>query len=193
MEHINDNIELEQMREQLSVLKGKLDKEMIVNDRMMRKIMRQKVKSIKRYSWTIRTIILLGIPYCTWCFMYLLRMSVWFTLVTDIFMIIALVYTYFMHRGINEKELMEGDLIEVRSKMLRMKHMQANWLKFGIPFIILWLAWFVIENMNVADAQYILIGGGVGGVIGGIIGTMNYRKTRRMATEIIKQIEELNE
>ena len=193
MEHINDNIELEQMREQLSVLKSKLDKEMIINDRMMRKIMRQKVKSIRRYAWTIGIVILLAIPYCTWCTGYLLQLSIWFTLFTDIFMTIALVYTYFMHKGITANELMEGDLIEVRSKMLRMKRMQANWLKFSIPFLILWLTWFVIENMKAADARYLFIGGVVGGVIGGIIGVMNYRKIRRMATEVIKQIEEINE
>ena len=138
-------------------------------------------------------VILLGIPYCTWCFGYILQMSIWYTLVTDIFMTIALVYTYFMHKGITANELMEGDLIEVRSKMLRMKRMQANWLKFGIPFLILWLTWFFIENMKVADARCLFIGGAIGCVIGSIIGVTNYRKIRRMATEVIKQIEELNE
>jgi tetrahydromethanopterin S-methyltransferase subunit D len=47
--------------------------------------------------------------------------------------------------------------------------------------------------MKAADARYLFIGGIVGGVIGGIIGVMNYRKIRRMATEVIKQIEEINE
>ena len=78
-------------------------------------------------------------------------------------------------------------------KMLRMKNMQANWLKFSIPFVIIWLTWLVIENMKAADARYLFIGGVVGGVIGGIIGVTNYRKIRRMATEVIKQIEEINE
>ena len=192
MENIND-IGIEQMKEQLSMLKSKLDKEMIVNDRLMRSIMNQKMKKINRERWMISSIILLGIPYCTWCFMFILNMSLVFTIVTDIFMSIALVYTYLMHKDVKKNELMEGNLIEVSHKMIKIKRMQANWLKFSIPFVVVWLSWFVIENLNGINAKYIIIGGSVGAVIGGIIGTMSYRRTRRMATEIIKQIEELNQ
>ena len=192
MENIND-IGIEQMKEQLSMLKSKLDKEMIVNDRLMRSIMNQKMKKINRERWIISSIILLGIPYCTWCFMFLLKMSFVFTIVTDIFMLVALVYTYLMHKDVKTNELMEGNLIEVSHKMIKIKRMQANWLKFSIPFVVVWMSWFVIENMNGIDAKYIIIGGSVGAVIGACIGTMSYRRTRRMATEIIKQIEELNQ
>lgn len=192
MENIND-IGIEQMKQQLSTLKNKLDKEMIVNDRLMRSIMNQKMKKINRERWMISSIILLGIPYCTWCFMFILNMSLVFTIVTDIFMSIALVYTYLMHKDVKKNELMEGNLVEVSHKTIKIKRMQANWLKFSIPFAVVWMSWFVIENMNGINAKYIIIGGSVGAVIGGIIGTMSYRKTRKMATEIIKQIEELNQ
>jgi len=77
--------------------------------------------------------------------------------------------------------------------MIKIKRMQANWLKFSIPFVVIWMAWFVIENLNGIDAKYVIIGGSVGAVIGAIFGTMSYRRTRRMATEVIQQIEELNE
>ena len=192
MENIND-IGIEQMKQQLSTLKNKLDKEMIVNDRLMRSIMNQKMKKINRERSIIILIILMSIPYCTWCFMFILNMSLVFTIVTDIFMSVALVYTYLMHKDVKKNELMEGNLIEVSHKMIKIKRMQANWLKFSIPFVVVWLSWFVIENLNGINAKYIIIGGSVGAVIGGIIGTMSYRKTRKMATEIIKQIEELNQ
>jgi len=77
--------------------------------------------------------------------------------------------------------------------MIKIKRMQANWLKFSIPFVVIWMAWFVIENLNGIDAKYVIIGGSVGAVIGAFFGTMSYRRTRRMATEVIQQIEELNE
>jgi len=192
MENIND-IGLEQMKKQLSALKSKLDKETIVNDRLMRSIMNQKMKKINRERWIISSIILLGIPYCTWCFMFLLNMSVWFTVVTDVFMLVALIYTYLMHKDTKASELMKGNLIEVSRKMIKIKRMQANWLKFSIPFVVIWMAWFVIENLNGIDAKYVIIGGSVGAVIGAFFGTMSYRRTRRMATEVIQQIEELNE
>jgi hypothetical protein len=192
MENINTNIELEQMKEQLSVLKGKLDKEAIVNDRLMRNIMNQKVKSIKRHGRTFIILTIIFIPYCTWAFMHM-HMSVWFTAVTDIFMLIALIYDYFAYKDIKSNELMEGDLIDVKRKMINFKRKQADWLKIGIPFIILWLAWFAIENLNQADAKFVLIGGIVGGVIGACIGFKYFLKIRRMATEVIGQIEELED
>lgn len=192
MENIND-IGLEQMKEQMSMLKSKLEKETIINDRLMRSIMKQKMKRINREAWFICTIILLGIPYCTWCFMFLLKMSIAFTIVTDVFMLIALIYTYLMHKDVKTNELMKGNLIEVSRKMIKIKRMQANWLKFSIPFVVVWMSWFVSENMNGVDAKYIIIGGSVGAVVGAFLGTISYRRTRRMATEVIQQIEELNE
>lgn len=80
----NDNMELEQMKEQLSVLKSKLDKEDIVNDRLMRKVMRKKVSRLKRYTYVTYVAVIIGIPYCTWACIYLLNISLWFTLFTDL-------------------------------------------------------------------------------------------------------------
>lgn len=193
MENINANIELEEMREQLSVLKEKLEKESIVNDRMMRTIMKQKVKSIKRYTRFICILAIFAIPYCTWAFMHQMHMSVWFTAVTDIFLVLAVIYDYFIQKNIIANELMDDDLIDVKQKMISFKRKQADWLKIGIPFIVVWLGWFAFENMERADAKFIIIGGIVGAIIGSCIGIKNYMKMRRMATEVISQIEELGE
>ena len=56
MESLNENMELEQLREQLSILKRKLEKETIVNDRLMRNAMKNKAKNITRNGWIISII-----------------------------------------------------------------------------------------------------------------------------------------
>lgn len=193
MNNGNDNKTLEEMKTQLTVLRNKLDKEEIVNDRMMRTIMRKKVRRIVHHTWAIYLIILLSIPYCSWCFITMMKMPVAFTVITVLFMVTALIYTRVMNKGVNANELMEGDLIEVKRKMMRSKRMQAAWLKFSVPFIILWLAWFAFENCHRPNAGIILVGGGIGAVIGTVIGVMNYKKRRRMITEVIRQIEKLTE
>lgn len=193
MESLNENMELEQLKEQLSILKSKLEKETIVNDRLMRNAMKKNVKSINRNGWKITIIAAIAIPYCTWANKWLINMSWGFVIVTDIFLLIAIIYNYFTYQCLHAKDLMEGNLIDVSNNMLRMKRMHINWHKFSIPFLVVWLAWFVAENINVYDGKYILIGGIVGLIIGGIFGICFFRRNRRMMSEVINQIKELSE
>lgn len=190
---MNENIELEQMKEQLSVLKKKLENESILNDRLMRKAMSDKVSRINHDAVAAYVLILFAIPYCTLVFVSLLGLSWWFCGVTDLFLIIALVYTYLSHKGIRSRELLEGNLLEVSSKIARMKKMYADWLKIGIPFLVIWITWFVLEVLRHSKGEEthgILIGGAVGGVIGAILGFWKYRRIQRKAREIIEQIQE---
>jgi membrane protein YdbS with pleckstrin-like domain len=193
MEKINENIELEQMKEQLSILKKKLENESILNDRLMRKAMSEKVSKINHDAIAAYIIIFFAIPYCTWVFIYLLNLSWWFCGVTDIFLLIALIYTYISHRGIRSNEILEGNLLEVSYKIARMKKMYADWLKIGIPFLVIWIIWFVLEvlhNSKGEEAHGVLIGGAVGAVIGVVIGSWKYRRIQRKAKEVIEQIHE---
>ncbi|WP_036876311.1 hypothetical protein [Xylanibacter oryzae] len=193
MECLNENMELEQLREQLSILKSKLEKETIVNDRLMRNAMKNKAKNITRNGWIISIIAMIGIPYCTWANRYLLNMSWWFVVVTDIFFLIAIIYNYFTYKHIHANQLMEGNLVDVSSDIIRMKRMHFNWLKFSIPFMILWLSWFIVENLDAYDAKYVLIGVIFGCIIGGILGISFFRRDRRMMSEILDQIKDLTE
>ena len=51
----------------------------------------------------------------------------------------------------------------------------------------------IVERSAIGSGSIFVLGLSSSEVIGGIIGTMSYRRTRKMATEIIKQIEELNQ
>ena len=88
---------------------------------------------------------------------------------------------------------MEGNLVDVSNDIIRMKRMHFNWLKFSIPFMILWLSWFVVENLDAYDAKYVLIGVIFGCIIGGILGISFFRRNRRMMSEILDQIKDLTE
>ena len=193
MENKNENSEMEHMREQLNLLKEKLEKETIVNERLLRKAMKDTVSSLNRDAIGVAAIGLLGIPYCTFAFSLLMNVSWWFIGVTDVFFLTAVIYTYYSHKGIRAKDLMDGNLIEVSRKMVRMRHMYATWLKFSIPFITVWFAWFMYEILgnNVADGIPMAIGGVIGGIIGAFIGIRIYRRTRRRSLNVIMQIKEL--
>ena len=194
MENIN-NTELEQMKEQMNLLKEKIEKEKIVNQQLLRVAMKEKVSSLNRDAIIFVILGIVAIPYCTWVFISILNMSWWFIGVTDLFFLAAIVYTYFSHKDIKAKELMDGNLIEVSKKIMRMRRMYANWLKFSIPFVIVWFVWFLFEVLgnNVDEGTPFAIGGTVGGIIGGFIGTKMYYRTRNKTLDVIQQIKELTE
>ena len=122
MENIN-NTELEQMKEQMNLLKEKIEKEKIVNQQLLRVAMKEKVSSLNRDAIIFVILGIVAIPYCTWVFISILNMSWWFIGVTDLFFLAAIVYTYFSHKDIKAKELMDGNLIEVSKKIMRMRRM----------------------------------------------------------------------
>ena len=74
-----------------------------------------------------------------------------------------------------------------------MRHLGSLWLRFSIPFMVIWFAWFIFEALkqNVEEARGLVYGGVVGGIIGAIISTINYRKKRKKTQEILLQIKEL--
>lgn len=184
--------ELDMMKKQLEVLKDKLDKETIINEQLMRKAMKDKVSKLHKEAIIIACVALFGIPYCTWVFSFM-HMSYLFIGVTDVFLAIAIVYTFFTHKGLKANDLLNGNLVDVSYKITKMRHLESAWLRFSIPFITCWFAWFIFELMkqNGDEAKGMAIGGAVGGVIGAIIGTIKYRKRRKKSQEILLQIKEL--
>ena len=190
----NNDFELENMREQLSTLKNKLNKQEIVNDHFIRHSMKSTAGNINRtYIWLIILSVVM-VPYGYWVFVVLSNFSVAFWIATSIFMLVCGGATYYNKRNLTDSNLMTNNLIEVGRRMARAKKFDADWLFFGIPALILWLAWFFYEvyKQNHDLLMHPLFWAGcVGGIIGTIIGFSIHFKTQRQYQEIIDQIEDL--
>ena len=59
---MNENFDLENMRQQMTTLKNKLNPQEIVNDRLIRRSMRNEVNTIARRYYIIRALGLFMIP-----------------------------------------------------------------------------------------------------------------------------------
>jgi len=189
---MNNNFELDSMRQQMDTLKKKLDEQEIVNDKLIHNSMRRNAHFISlRYYITI-VIGLLMIPYSYWCFIKTIGLSQAFWIGTSVFMLICVVATYYNCRNLNNFDLTKSNLLNVSKRMARAKKFDSNWLFFGIPAVILWFAWLVYEVYQISTASTILlIAGFIGVIIGAIIGFSLYFKTQRKYQEIIDQIEDL--
>ena len=182
------------MRQQMTTLKNKLNQQEIVNDRLMRRSMRNEVSKITRRYYIIVALSVFMVPYGYWCFVELSGLSIPFWIVTSIFMLICGGATFYNSRKISDPELMSHSLVEARKKVASAKKFEYNWLLFGIPAVILWLCWFLYDvyQMN-GESIYngLFLGGCIGGIIGAIIGINIHFRTQRQYQDIIDQIEDL--
>ena len=192
---MNENFDLENMRQQMTTLKNKLNQQEIVNDRLIRRSMRNEVNTITRRYNIIMILAVFMIPYFYWVFVKLLSFSMAFWIGSSIFMLICAVATFYNTRKISDPDMMSHSLVEARKRVASAKKFDADWLKFGIPAVILWFAWFVYEiylqNHDLANGLF--WGGCVGGIIGAICGMKFHFKTQRQYQDVSDQIEDLTQ
>ncbi len=186
--------ELEQMREQITLLRSKLDKETIINERLLRRAMHDKVRGITRDNRVLIIIGTLFIPYVLIVFDYL-GMSLWFSIATALLLAICVVVTWWSQRGLHADELLDGDVVSVGKKVLKLKQMNDRWLWYAIPMLILWFAWLYWEAYQQIGGTPLfngfVTGGVIGIVLGLILGGKVRRRTQRRAREVLAHIEEL--
>ena len=186
--------EWQEMKEQIALLKKTIERQDIVSDRLMRRTMRRKMRSLNREARFVYVLGAFALVYCNIVFVNM-GLSLWFSLATTVFMLAAIGYTVWMHRGLSVEEISTGRLVEVGRKVARMKRMGQRWLRGVFPFLAVWFGWFVWEiwqsEANKDLALGMIVGGAVGGIVGGIIGYMRYRNTQRLADEILDNIKDV--
>lgn len=186
------NNELNEMRSQMAILKNALDNEKIVNTRLMRTVMGNKMGGIMREYVLQMLLIAVMIPYCGYILARFTDNSTAFIVVTELFFLIALAYHLYIYRGISTKAIVSGDLIDTGRRLAKLKLMTAQWQRFGIPFICLWLLWFYWENTAGRESPWLFIGISAGCAIAGAVwGMYRCRKQRLTIDELIRQIDEL--
>ena len=191
MEELFNTAELNEMKEQISLLRRKLEKETIVNEKLIRASMRDKLKEVKRRSYILCAVAIGVCPL--WATPIFDFHSIWFMGVTIAFLFIAVAYEIYCNQLLSTQNYSNGNLIDEARKLNRYKQLSRQWHWFSIPFLFIWLSWFVYEATSVGDfhTNNILIGGLIGGTIGGVIGWSIYRKGQNAVSEVIEQIEEL--
>lgn len=200
MENNNTNNELELLRQQMNVLKEKLDAQEIVNDRLVAKSMRKEMSWIKKYIYVQFALI----PFVALIWVgvkYILGLSWW----NYSFLMLVCVISVYVDYVINVKALSNADyhknnLIETARKLVKMKRQRTIQMIVEILLLILWLIWTFLE-VNSAQStatglrQSLLQGGIIGGYIGGVIGLIVafviFYKMQRTNDRMIEQIDDM--
>jgi hypothetical protein len=188
--------ELQEMREQLAALKEKLNKQEVVNDRLIRDVLSQKMKVINKNGWISGICGLFVITFGNYLF-YQMGLSTWFLLGTTVMMIFCAAVTWISHSWVNSNEIANGDLLRVVKQAQRLQRVYKNWKYIALPMILVWATWlgleYAAEVKDTAMVISMMSGGVIGGLVGGIIGFKQNKKVINELDEMIRHIEEISD
>lgn len=202
MEDKNIMIELEQMREQMQMLREKLDKQEIVNDKLVKNSVKSKMSWIKRFVY----IEFLLLPFIALVWFGIKEMFNLSWLNYAIMMVMCTIDAVWDYRinvtSLNIDKVESNSLTDTMQKLIEMKQMRAKSFFTMLPLLLLWLTWTGAEMWQYVSTitfkEDFLTGaayGGFGGLIIGIpIGIYaafrTYRKMQNTNDELIAQISE---
>ena len=192
-----DSKEMLEMKEQLSLLIKKLDKETIVNERMIRRSMKEKADRLNRSLIVEIIVCIIMIPFFICVLPNLTKVSMPFCIFSAGIFALAVLYNFYMYIRFCPRKFIEGNIIEARKDTLNFKRHTLRWTYcIGIPFVVVYIAWFVYEKMQYYQGEIlkiVLVSALISFLIGGTIGINIFVKTLRATDEILMQIEELEE
>ena len=200
MENNNTNNELELLRQQMNVLKEKLDAQEIVNDRLVAKSMRKEMSWIKKYIYVQFALI----PFVALIWVgvkYILGLSWWNY---SFLMLMCVVFVYIDYvvnvKALSNADYHKNNLIETARKLVKMKRQRTIQMIVEILLLILWLIWTFLEvnsaqstatGLRLSLLQGGIIGGYIGGVIGIIVAFVIFYKMQRTNDRMIEQIDDM--
>ncbi len=190
-----ENYEIMEMRRQLASLKKQLENQEIVNDRLIKDAMSNKLSDIQRRTAVLYFITIVAIPTNFFAFRNI-GISTLFCCVTSVMLAVACLATFLAHRRLNNPQLLSGNLVAVYQDVARLRKIYKRWHYISVPLLVVWLAWLGYEIYAIfwQDADTLLFMGMgllLGLLIGGAVGLYTHNKTLHSAEDILCQIEEL--
>ena len=187
----NDNTLLE-MQQQMQQLRKMLDDQKIVNENLLRnacsrRLDRIRLKSRIPYIAGAAAILSLGSFYG-------LGMSTAFLIYSFVIMLICIVATAITNSHLPR---LDRDLVSAGEELVKFRKMHAEWLKIGIPMLLVWiglLVWDFFFRQGLSDKDVVIpmvCGVSVGLAVGLFAGLKVRRDILDGTDELLAQIEEL--
>lgn len=187
-----------EMRSQMAILQNKLNKETIINERLLRESMKHRYSTIDNYlklQLCLLPLIFIGFPLLTLYF----GLS-WYP---AIFLFIISIYAVIFDRRINrlkEDAFASENLIATALRLQRAKKLSFYEMWINMPLVLIWFIWFMIDFIHHFMHDFTSVPPeALGGIIGGLIGAAcgfiydfnQYNKQQKTRQQIIDQINEL--
>lgn len=193
--------ELDQMRQQMALLKHSLDRQLVVSDKLMRQSMKGKLQWIKQMVWfeIIATPLLI-------IFFVIEAMQLELSMGPVVMLAVILAVSVTADYIINVKrapDFMEGTLVATQEQLLSMKRLRMWSFAINLPLSLIWAAWFIIDMYMRLPVDHVIdtahsaaltggiVGGSIGLVAGLVVAVVILRKMQKTNDSIIDQIKDL--
>lgn len=204
MEETKELDELQEMRQQMSLLMAKLDKETMLREEVLRKTLGRGANRLKNREIAgmyLITAVMVLMPIL----LYIGPFSLLFSIVTFLYFALCLTWEVVVYYSLNLGHLMEENLVLATKNLQEYKRLNNIWLyRIGLPSVFLWFIWYAWEYVGFMAPNFtgemsrwliicLLVGCLlVGGIIGGLIGYFTfYRPQMRLADEMMEHIQNL--
>ena len=187
----NNTYELEEMKQQMLLLKKKLEQQKIVNDKMLRSAMKKKLYGLNkkaRIMFIIGIFVAIGAPgYFT-----LVGFTPLFCAATALMLLFSAFKTFQYHKKLWRLNLSESNLIELAEELTLLRTRYERWYRFAWCMIIPWGALMAYEATKIFGEELVWYIGGsaIGLIIGGLTGTRINNNMIRRTDELLEQIDE---
>ena len=188
----NNNIsEMEEMKQQMALLKKKLEQQKIVNENVLRSAMKKKFFGLNKRG---RIIFVLGIFVACWApgYFSFLGTSNWFCGVTFAMLLFCALKTLQYHWKLWRINFAETNLLKIGEELTLLRSRYKGWHKTAWFMLVPWFLWLSVEiyRQQGPDSLWMLGGCLIGGIIGGIGGTRINNNMVRQTDELLEQIDE---
>ncbi len=191
MENYND---FEEMRQQIGLLKSKLDDQRIVNEDIIRHVVQQKMHQVNRIGWGIVAIGLLEIPLVLWVFRSLCGFSWLFCIVTALYVLATVLFQLKLNMAVQRQIRPDADLLAVGQRLVQLKRLNIKQLYLAMPFSVLWTCYFLWEayqKQHIGPLSFEVIACIVlfGVALGLVVGLTTFFRRYNAMRDVISQLD----
>lgn len=187
----NNTYELEEMKQQMQLLKKKLEQQKIINDKMIHSAMKKKLYGLNK---KVRIIFIVGIFVAIWSPVYftLIGFTPLFCAATTLMLLFSAFKTFQYHKKLWKLNISESNLLELAEELALLRTRYKNWYKFVWSMIIPWIVWMGYEATKIFGEELLWYIGGsaIGLIIGGLAGTRINNNIIRRTEELLEQIKD---
>ena len=183
--------ELDELREQIALLKDKLREQELINERGIMLVTQKGINKLNRTGNMWGAFGIFAVVYCTFVF-HRFGFSDGFVIGTAIFLAICAAVTIYAHQKLRSIDVANGNLVDIAQRLMSFRKIYSHWHLFSVPAILVWCYFLYLDSQRMLDnAEGFLIAAIVGGLIGAVIGLKAHFKVLRETDNVIKNINEL--
>lgn len=183
--------ELDELREQIALLKDKLQHQQIVSERAIQQAAQAGIGKLNRQGVIMTAFALFAVVYCSWAF-HRFGFSDGFVVGTTIFLGVCALVTAYAHLKLRSIDVASGNLVEIASRLVSFRKIYSHWHIFAIPALLVWCYFLYWDAQRMLDnPEGFLIAVCVGGVIGGIFGLKKHFAIMRETDKVLANIRDL--